>query len=77
MLAIDLVKISECLLKSLSKIGIKTGDFKYIEMYDEYKKLEGEGMKKEYIRTMLASKYKTSETTIFRVVSRLEKHVKI
>ena len=77
MRAIDLIKISKDLLKSLSEIGVKTSDFRFIGMYNEYKELLDDGLKKEYIKSHLSNKYKVSESTIFRVISRLDKHIKI
>ena len=75
--AIELLKFCEKILKSLSKVGVKTSDYEYIEMYDDYKALVDKGAKKEYVRAVLSEKYNISETTIFRIVSRLEKHIKI
>jgi len=76
MLAIELLKISREILKSLSEVDVRLDDYRHIGMYNEYRELAEQGLKKEYIRRVLAEKYKVSESTVFRVVSRLEKHIR-
>lgn len=75
--AIDLLKISEGVLKRLSKVGVKVDDFKYIEMYGKYTDMKQKGHKRDYINAKLANKYNISETTVYRIICRLEKQVKI
>ena len=75
--AIDLMKFCEKVMKSLSKVGVKTSDCQHIGMYNEYKELERQGVKKEYIRAVLSGRYHISESTIYRIVTRLDKQVKI
>ena len=77
MLAIDLVKLTGNILKSLSEIGIRTSDYRYIDLYDEYTRMVSQGIKKDYVKAVLADKYKTSESSIYRIVTRLESQVKI
>ena len=75
--AIELLKFCEKIFKSMSEIGVKTDDCRHIAMYDEYKQMESKGFKKEYIRAKIARKYKVSETSVYRIVNRLDKHIKI
>ena len=64
------------LMKSMSEIGIKTDDYKYIGLCQEYNDLTSNGEKKEYARAVLAKKYSVSESTVFRIITRLNKLVK-
>jgi len=74
--AIDFVKFCREILKRLSDNDIRIDDYRYVDMYNEYRELESHGLKKEYIRKVLAERYGISESTVFRVISRLEKCVK-
>lgn len=75
--AIDLLEINERLLKSLSNVGVNIGDYRHVEMYNEYIGMERKGIKKEYIKSFLAEKYGMSESSVYRTVKRLGKQVKI
>ena len=71
MLAIDVVRFCRELLKRLSENEIKTSDYKFVDMYDEYTRLVGEGHKKEYAIAVVTDKYRVSESTLRRVLKRL------
>lgn len=71
MKAIELVAFCREILKNLSKVGVKTSDYEYVEMFNEYRELTAKGCKKELARHRLAKKYGMSESTVYRVVSRL------
>ena len=59
----------------MSNSGIKTGDWQHLEMYEEYICMRKNCEKFRYIIAYLAEKYKTSESTIKRVVKRLSSEV--
>ena len=71
----ELVKISMEALKMMSNSGIKVEDWQHIEMYEEYMDMRKNCEKFRYIMAYLAEKYKTSESTIKRVVKRLSREV--
>ena len=71
----ELVKISMEALKMMSNSGIKIEDWQHIEMYEEYVDMRRNKEKFRYIIAYLAEKYKTSESTIKRVVKRLSREV--
>ena len=62
-------------LKMMSNSGIKIEDWQHIEMYEEYVDMRRNKEKFRYIIAYLAEKYKTSESTIKRVVKRLSREV--
>ena len=64
------------LAKSMSDIGVKMDDYKYIGLCQEYNDLVAKGEKKEYARTILSKKYSVSESTVFRIISRLNTLIK-
>ena len=73
----DLVELNERLLKSLSEVGVKSGDYKHIGMFREYEKMVAGGAKKDYVKAVLAERYGMSESSVYRVVRRLSRQVKI
>ena len=75
MKVVELVKISMEALKMMSNSGIKTEDWRHIEMYEEYMDMRKNCEKFRYIMAYLAEKYNTSESTIKRVVKRLSREV--
>lgn len=64
------------LAKSMSEIGVKMDDYKYIGLCQEYNDLVAKGEKREYARAILSKKYSVSESTVFRIISRLNTPIK-
>lgn len=64
------------LMKSMSEIGIKMDDYKYIGLCQEYNELVSKGNKREYARAVLSRKYSVSESTVFRIITRMNKPLK-
>lgn len=52
-------------------------DYRHVEMLDDYKQLVDNGHKKEYVMAVLMEKYGLSESTIRRVINRLQQPVKM
>lgn len=76
MKAIEILRIGLEMLKVMSDFGLRTGDYKHVEMYEEYIEMRRRGEKVDYILAHLSSKYKMSESTIKRVMKRLSKESK-
>ena len=72
---VELVKISKETLKMMSNSGIKTEDWKHVELFDEYQVMRTNKDKFRYILAYLAEKYKISESTVKRIVKRLSSEV--
>jgi len=64
------------LAKSMSEIGVKMDDYKYIGLCQEYSELVTKGEKREYARAVLSRKYSVSESTVFRIITRMNKSIK-
>lgn len=69
----EAIKINEKFLKLMSKYGIKANDYKYIELYEDYKKMKAGGDKVTYISSVMSNKYGMSERSVFRIISRFGK----
>lgn len=76
MTAFELMVFLEKAMKSLSECDIKIDDYRYIDMYLEFKEMLAKNEKKEYIKSYLANKYCISESSVARVVRRLDAQVK-
>lgn len=76
MTAFELMYFMRETMKSLSECDIKIDDYRYIDMYLEFKEMLAKNEKKEYIKSYLANKYCISESSVSRVVRRLDAQVK-
>lgn len=63
-------------LERLTDAGIKTGDYKYIALYEDYRKALKTGEKVGSIVAVLAERYGVSERTVYDVVKRFGKDCK-
>ena len=57
-------------LERLTNAGIKTGDYKYIALYEDYRKAIRTGEKVGYVVAVLAERYGVGERTVYDVVKR-------
>ena len=76
MKVIDLVKFSREMLKTLSENEVKTGDWKYVKMYEEYRHMRDMGLKYRYVIAELAATHNISRSKIERIVQKFERTVK-
>lgn len=72
----EIVKIGRELLKMLSEYEVRIDDWKYLKMYEEYKRMRSNGVKYRYAIAELASVYHISRANVERIVRRLSKIVK-
>lgn len=77
MKVVELVKISSEAMKVMSDSGIRTEDWRFVRMYEEYVEMRQRNEKFRYVVAVLAEKYKVSESTVKRMVCRLAKEVKV
>lgn len=73
MKVVELLKIGKILLETLQESCIKSGDVKYLDMYDEYVCMVNRGNKTSYISSVLSNKYGISERQFFYLIKRLSK----
>ena len=57
-------------LERLTKAGIKSNDYKYIKLYEDYNKAHKTGEKVGYVVAALAECYHVSERTVYDVIRR-------
>ena len=73
----ELVKINKKLMELMSKLDIKSTDYKFVTLYEEYLSMKKECLKYWYIITHLSEKYKISESTIKRLIRKFSKEVSL
>lgn len=71
----ELMRTAESLLRVMNDNNIDVSDIKYMKMYDDYRRLKEEGHKVGYIVYYLSEQYGCGETTVYRVVKRMEKRI--
>ncbi len=67
----DIVSLNRELLKRLHKNGIKTDDYKWLDLYNDYLQMKAENHKTSYVVAKLSSKYKVCERQVFKVVKKM------
>ncbi|MBQ3679831.1 MAG: hypothetical protein IJP79_07175 [Paludibacteraceae bacterium] len=76
MKVIEILRFNREILERLSKNDIRTDDWEYVEMFNEYEQLRKEGEKVTWIIDTLSEKYGCSERSIHRIISRFRNDVK-
>lgn len=71
----ELIKSSSSILRLIAKNGINATDAEYISLYDDYRRMKSERQKYEFIMYYLSTQYGVSETTVWRIVKRMEQKV--
>ena len=72
----EIVKIGRELLKLMSENDVRIGDWKYLKMYEEYKRMRENGVKYRYAVSELSTSYNISRSNVERIIRRLGKTVK-
>jgi len=67
-----LAKFNEPVLKSMSDIGIKASDVKYVSMFEAYLNMSQMRMKVGAIYRTLAEEYGISVSTVKRIIKRFK-----
>lgn len=67
-----LAKFNEPVLKSMSDIGIKASDVKYVSMFEAYLNMSQMRMKVGAIYNELAKEYGISVSTVKRIIKRFK-----
>lgn len=71
MKALELLKISTEILKTMSENGIHLEDYKYVKAYEEFKCMRSNRVKYDAAIRMLSEDYHVGERTLSRIFKRL------
>lgn len=70
MTVFEILNFNRELITKLGRIGFRTEDCRYIDLYDEYVKMKRRGDKVTYIVLYLADKYGVSERKVYDIIKR-------
>lgn len=73
----DVLKMAESVLQTVEANNIHVGDVKRLQMYEDYRRLKRERLKKTYIVNYLVDQYGVPEPTVYRLIKRMERTVKL
>lgn len=73
----ELIKTHKGAMEQMMRAGIGVQDVKYVEMYEEFLRMKGEGHKLTYIVAFLVDEYSVGQATVYRVIERFGKPVKV
>ena len=73
---IELLRFNKEIRKRMSLNNIRTDDWEYVEMFNEYEQMRNAGEKITWIVSALADKYECSESSVHRIISRFKNDVK-
>lgn len=76
MKVVELIKFGREMLKTMSDYGVKEGDWKHIDLYEEYKEMRRKGFKYRYVIMQLSLTHGISKSKIERIIRRLGQDVK-
>lgn len=72
MKVVEILKLGWNFLELLQKSSVKMDDLRYVALYDEYKKIVGNGGKSTYAAVVLSQKYGISERKVYYVIKKLD-----
>lgn len=73
----EILALNAELLKKLNGFGIKSEDFKDVEIYRDYIRMKSQGHKVSYIVMSLSEKYNICERKVYKVISKMRKDCQI
>lgn len=67
----EALKLCGGVIEKLEKAGVKPSDYKYVALFEDYRRAKQRGEKISYIVACLAQRYNISERNIYDIVKRL------
>lgn len=64
----EILSFNKELLHRLSDAGVKTGDYRYVDLFRDFTKMVREGNKTTYAVAVLSDKYRISERKVYDVI---------
>lgn len=77
MKAIDILSLAEGIITTLDRNDIKTADVRYVQMYRDWQRMREEGHKWDWIMYWLGKEYDLSETSVWRILKRMDKDIEM
>ena len=75
MKAYEAIELLQGPLQKLHDAGIKAVDYKLVDLYKEYSRLKGDGLKICYIVAHLSDQYGMSQRSVYSTIKKLEQDI--
>ena len=73
----EAIKLAESTLIALNNANVGTRDVEYIKLYEEFRDLQGEGLKVSYCVAFLAEKYHISFRKVYDLIRKFKSDCKM
>ena len=73
----EAIKLTESTLIALNNANVGTRDVEYIKLYEEFRDLQGEGLKVSYCVAFLAEKYHISVRKVYDLIRKFKRDCKM
>ena len=73
----EAIKLTESTLIALRNANVGTGDVEYIKLYEEFRDLQGDGLKVSYCVAFLAEKYHISIRKVYDLIRKFKSDCKM
>jgi len=77
MTVFDLIKVYEGPINVLNDANVNLSDVRYIKLFNEYLRMKKEGHKLTYIVAFLVDEYSVGQATVYRIIDKFSKPVKV
>ncbi|MBD9092115.1 MULTISPECIES: hypothetical protein [Bacteroides] len=77
MTVFDLIKVYEGPMNVLNDANVNLSDVRHIELFREYLRMKKEGHKLTYIVAFLVDEYSVGQATVYRIIDKFSKPVKV
>lgn len=73
----EAIKLTESILIALRNANVGTGDVEYIRLFEEFRALQGDGLKVSYCVAFLAEKYHISVRKVYDLIKKFKSECKM
>lgn len=73
----EAIKLTESTLIALRNANVGTGDVEYIKLYEEFRDLQGDGLKVSYCVAFLAERYHISIRKVYDLIRKFKSDCKM
>jgi hypothetical protein len=72
---IDLVEFNKELFQKLQRAGVKLEDYRYCDLYRDYRQMLSEGTKRTAVAVIVGERYNLSPRQVYNIINHLESPV--
>lgn len=69
----EILRLGCEMLRVLHKTGIKTDDYRWLQLYADYQTMKREGEKTTYVVAILAERYAVCERKVYKIIRCMER----